>query len=141
MNICVDKKINGDKCIYPAKINGKYGIHAKTKEIKTKASRVCVKVSNLRKIGYDSLKDWMNDEKIFITTNDGKKIFHYSGSEFGNPYKVSNSQTLDQILDLYRIHIQNNANLPKLVGKNLGCFCNLEDRCHVDVLIDLLNKL
>jgi hypothetical protein len=92
----------------------------------------------------------MNDEKnlyvgrrgrIFITTDDGKEIFHYSGSEFGNPYKVSNSQTLDQILDLYRIHIENNVNLAKLLGKNLGCFCNLEDRCHLDVLIDLLNKL
>lgn len=31
-------------------------------------------------------------------------------------------------------------NLPRLRGKNLACFCRLDQPCHADVLLELANK-
>ena len=32
------------------------------------------------------------------------------------------------------------AHLPELRGKNLACFCPLDQPCHADVLLELANK-
>ena len=124
--------------------------------------RVCVKVDNLRKIGYESLEDWLEDTnnlytgrhgRIFITTNGEKKIFHYSGSIFANPYKVDKKgkngeiKKLDgnvtECVEKYEKYILGNAELlgkvKELKGKKLGCFCSGKE-CHVNVLLKLINK-
>lgn len=64
-----------------------------------KTVAVCVKVSNLRKIGYFSLREWIADDKnlyvgrrgrLWITENNGdKNIFHYPESKWANPFKVT----------------------------------------------------
>lgn len=116
-----------------------------TKE--TKETRVCVKVSYLRKLGCESFKEWLNDKnnvyvgrygRIFIGKGDVRKIFHYTGSKFANPFTVK-QYGRDKALQLYTDHIKD-KDFSELIGKNLGCFCDMNEKCHIDVLLDLLNK-
>lgn len=74
--------------------------------------RTCVKVSNLRMLGYISLEDWLSDKdnvyvgrrgRIFIKEGTASKIFHYKESIFANPYLVT-KYGLDECLRLYEIH-------------------------------------
>jgi hypothetical protein len=48
-------------------------------------------------------------------------------------------------VDLYREHILKSeellSRLGELEGKTLGCWCTLEERCHGDVLLELLKTL
>jgi hypothetical protein len=30
--------------------------------------------------------------------------------------------------------------LPELLGKNLACWCRLDEKCHADILLELANK-
>lgn len=117
----------------------------------------CIKVANLRKYGYESLKDWMSDKKnlyvgrsgrIFITHPDkSKEIFHYSGSKWQNPYKVGEGEgkyTIIESLRLYEKYIREgelyNQLNELLEYKELGCFCDEKNPCHAKVLIKLLEE-
>ena len=121
--------------------------------------KVCVKVNNLRKLGYESLKEWIADEKnlyvgrrgrIFITSESdfpfGKKeIFHYKGSRWQNPYKVTGklAKAVEDSLRLYKKHLKESGlieEISELEGLNLGCFCNDSDLCHAQLLVDLLDE-
>lgn len=108
----------------------------------------CVKVASLRKVGYESLKEWLGDPnnvyvgrrgRIFID----KVIFHYPGSAYANPFPLSN-HTLEESLELYKTHLEESGLDPsKLRGKVLGCFCAQErfpdgsPKCHAQILADL----
>lgn len=59
--------------------------------------RRSVKVSELRKVGYTSLEDWMEKKgneycgrrgRVWIYETGSKRIFHYKQSEWHNPFKV-----------------------------------------------------
>ena len=118
-------------------------------------TRECVKVANLRKIyGSDTtFKDWLEDPnnlyvgragRIFITENGEKKYFGYDGSKWANPFTVK-KYSLDECLRLYQKHMTecirkdpDTYDLNELKGKRLGCWCDPKDRCHVDVLLELL---
>ena len=118
----------------------------------------CIKVKELRKIGYPNLKVWMKNPnnlyvgrhgRIFITdsiTNE-KKIFHYSKSKWHNPYKVGKKEgqyTLDDSLKLYNVYLFNSGlikDINELEGKILGCFCDPENMCHSKLLLShYINK-
>jgi len=65
-------------------------------------------------------------------------------SPWGNPFKVG-EYTLEEALGLYRFWlnemIQENPDFLKpLVGKDLVCFCSLDQPCHADILLELANK-
>lgn len=115
--------------------------------------RVCIKVSNLRK-KYDkdmTLEKWMKDEnneyvgrrgRIFIN----KVIYTYKDSIWANPYTVKD-YGIDKCLLLYEEYIKNMIkdnpdvyDINKLKGKKLGCWCNNGDRCHVDILLQMINN-
>ena len=109
-------------------------------------SRICVKVNNLRKIGYTDLRNWLSDENNLYVGRKGRifidgKIFHYKGSIFGNPYKLS-EYSITESLEKYEKYIRENlmTELKSLRGKNLGCFCDFDNRCHVDVLLILIDE-
>ena len=119
------------------------------------SSRICIKVSNLRKINGSNttLESWLNDQnnvycgrsgRIFITENGEKRYFSYKGSKWANPYTLK-QHPIDECLDLYRKYITEkiekdpNYNLDELRSKKLGCWCNPKDKCHVDVLLELLS--
>lgn len=118
----------------------------------------CMKVSELRKVGYKDLEEWMNNAnnlyvgrrgRIFITEKDSngitqKRVFHYDDSKFGNPYKVEPGWTLERCLEMYDLYLKENDLLQytdELRGKTLGCFC-LQDShevdCHAKMLYNLV---
>lgn len=113
-----------------------------------------VKVVNLRKIGYDNLKEWIDDKEnnvyigrkgiVFIN----KQRFPTTDSVFANPFKINESCTREQVVEQYEIYIRNKLKddpslmntLKSMKGKTLGCWCSPE-LCHGNVLIKLINDL
>lgn len=69
-------------------------------------------------------------------------------TKWGNPFKVGKDGTAKECVDKYRKHIGGNIwTSPnereirrELQGKNLVCWCPLDQPCHVDVLLELANK-
>jgi len=72
-------------------------------------------------------------------------------SQFGNPYSHLSGtlaefkvDTREEAIEKYREYILGRpdllALLPTLKGKRLGCFCRPQ-RCHGDVLIELIDEL
>lgn len=69
-------------------------------------------------------------------------------SKWGNPFKVGGEHgltTIEQILDAYKLSTevkigQGWLDLSELKGKNLSCWCPLNQRCHADILLELANK-
>lgn len=116
------------------------------------SSRTCVKVANLRKLyGSDSnLKNWSESPdnvycgrsgRIFVN----KEYFGYAGSKWANPFslkKYSIEDSLSEYLKYITEKIKNDPkyDLNELKGKNLGCWCDSKNRCHVDVLLELVKN-
>jgi uncharacterized protein (UPF0335 family) len=117
---------------------------------------VCLKVSNLRELGYSDLRDWLKypeniytgrANRIWIHKDGEKDIFHFPGSKWANPYNL-NEYDLNTSLTMYKLHINESGlieDIDELRGKNLGCFCvHKVDKgrpvCHAQVLADLLHK-
>lgn len=114
----------------------------------------CIKVAALRKKSGDddmNLEKWMSNPnnvyvgrrgRIFIGSGNDKKIFNYPGSKFANPYKVGKEgYTLDESLELYEEYLKNSGlinEIEELRGKNLGCFCDQNGKCHAKVLVKYL---
>jgi len=65
-------------------------------------------------------------------------------SKWGNPYKVS-EYGLTECLRLYREWLikqleLNSSFLEPLRGKDLVCYCNLNQKCHCDIIIEFLTQ-
>tara|TARA_B110000008_G_C16593585_1_gene413418 strand:+ start:134 stop:544 length:411 start_codon:yes stop_codon:yes gene_type:complete len=127
-----------------------------SKNIPNKTNVVCVKVSNLRKIGYKNLEEWLASPnniytgrhgRIFITENGVSRYFAYKGTKWQNPYSLKH-YSLRESLILYVYHLLKSNliyDIDELRGKNLGCFCTTHHQnsiptCHAQVLADLLDK-
>lgn len=124
-------------------------------------SSISIKASNLRKnTKYPSLKEWINDKQNLYVGRSGRiwirdkkgddtmKIYHYRGSKFGNPYRVSKKLTLSVALKSYIDHLVKTGligEIDELKGKTLGCFCekhvdsNGKIMCHARILSELAN--
>ena len=83
------------------------------------------------------------------------------GTKFGNPFKIKLGMTRHMACQAFEDCLLNNAmvyrwfnnfdesskqferfkwmaeNIGLLKGKNLACFCNMEDGCHGDILLKL----
>lgn len=73
---------------------------------------------------------------------EGTKIVHRR-SKWGNPYSVK-EYGRDKALQLYREYIDKKIesgelDISELRGKNLACFCPLNENCHADILLELAN--
>lgn len=70
-------------------------------------------------------------------------------TKWGNPYSVSGARdagyqgTDEQLADMcvteYRLQAIGCLPLEELRGKNLACWCPLDQPCHADVLLELAN--
>jgi len=120
----------------------------------SKTKIINIKKAELNKIGYSDLEDWLKDPNhVYIGRDMSFYVKGSKGSIWQNPYKVAkqtgtkinNKKTysIDESLQLYKSHIENNdeliKQLPQLVGKTLGCWCK-PNKCHGDILIELINK-
>jgi len=121
--------------------------------------RVCIGVSSLRDKYNDqtiNLKKWLENEdnlylgrkgRIWITdyeNNKEKELFHFQDSIWRNNFTVK-EYGREECLELYKESIIKKikskiVDLETLRGKKLGCYCKLNEDCHIDILIDLLEN-
>lgn len=96
-------------------------------------------------------KGWKMPENTVYVGRPGK---------WGNPYVVGveewdprsrnmgtvTPKTVDECIELYKVFILEvnknftENNIHELKGKNLACFCSLDQPCHADVLLKIANK-
>eukprot|EP01129_Flabellula_baltica_P002838 TRINITY_DN12738_c0_g1_i1.p1 TRINITY_DN12738_c0_g1~~TRINITY_DN12738_c0_g1_i1.p1 ORF type:complete len:387 (+),score=11.89 TRINITY_DN12738_c0_g1_i1:63-1223(+) len=128
------------------------------KYIDCKFRRVCVKVKYLRQgssgsTTYDNLRDWLDCDKNYLATRPGRVFidkvpYHYKGSILGNPYtikKYGREECLSRYLNIIKtptdemlkeLHYLINSDI-----KYIGCYCEPEKSCHIDILIQKLGEL
>ena len=64
-------------------------------------------------------------------------------TKWGNTFLVSEGRTAQKCVDLFRqwiYQIMTQADIEELRGKDLACWCPLDQPCHADVLLELANK-
>jgi hypothetical protein len=71
-------------------------------------------------------------------------------TKYGNPFYLTPSSRLDpysrvSAVEAYRVHLQRNPQLVEdarreLHSKDLVCFCPLDQPCHADVLLEIVNS-
>jgi len=64
-------------------------------------------------------------------------------TKWGNPYRVGQDGNIDTVLFLYKRYlvgrIKGEPNfLEPLKGKDLACWCRLDQPCHADILLKFL---
>lgn len=110
--------------------------------------RVCIKVAELRKRGYDSFEEWVkNKEHLYIGRNMSFYVKGAVASPFGNPFKIG-KYTLEESLALYKDHLRNSKELMKLLSfivserkiDEIGCWCLPGKKCHGDVIIKIIKQ-
>jgi hypothetical protein len=73
------------------------------------------------------------------------------GSKWGNRYRVNDTLPAETAVELYEDEITcphmcndhewaNALDVSELAGKNLACWCPLDQPCHADVLLELANR-
>lgn len=84
------------------------------------------------------VKGWRMPPNTVSVTRPGK---------WGNPFKVGvgGFRDIDSCLRAYREYLtscinEGVLNPEELRGKNLACFCSLEQKCHADILIEICNR-
>lgn len=65
------------------------------------------------------------------------------GSPYGNPFQIGVDGTREEVIDKFRVYINNNPALQiliqqNLIGKDLVCFC-APKACHGDIVHDVAN--
>ena len=123
-----------------------------TNDGEKKTRVVCVNVKDIRP-KYQNLKEWIEDPNheyiarggpVFI----GGARYPKHDSVWANPFKVGRDGTREEIIELYRQHIQQKLDsneitreqLEALRGKTLGCWCKPEP-CHGDILLEFLGEV
>lgn len=66
-------------------------------------------------------------------------------SIWGNPYKIGEDGTREEVIEKYELYLRNNPDLlkrlPELSGKVLGCWCSPNLPCHGEILIKLIKEM
>lgn len=70
---------------------------------------------------------------------------HHPKSKWANPFIVGRDGDRRQVIAKFKAWLLKQKHLmdalPELKGKNLGCWCDPDEKCHVDVLVDFVNKI
>lgn len=119
-----------------------------------KMAVVNVKVANIRPQGFMNLEQWVQDPMNVYIGRAGVVFidnmrYPKEQSIWANPYKVGEGKgkfTREHALTLYEVYIRKRirdeigvAELLKLKGKRLGCWC-CPEACHGDVLVKLIQE-
>ena len=89
------------------------------------------------------MEHWLEyDDHVYI----GRKSVYVKGtydSKWRNPYSID-KYGRDGCIELYKKYITNNKDLIKdlteLEGKTLGCWCSNKEKCHGNILMDLIDN-
>ncbi len=78
-------------------------------------------------------KGWRMPENTLSVTRPGK---------WGNKWRIQDGFTIEESLAIYSEWAKDNVSQIKkeLRGKNLACFCPLNQKCHADILLELANS-
>lgn len=105
-----------------------------------------------------------NLQKVSLELNGLEAVKVARPTKYGNRYKVTDDGsppglfsrkpqipiwelvTAEQAVEYFRYDLEqelknNPSFLDELRGKNLACFCKIEDICHADILLEIANKL
>jgi len=74
-----------------------------------------------------------------ISPNGLENVFVSRGFEFCNPYKIG-SIFINEKRECSRPQYINKIK-EKLKGKNLVCWCSLNEECHADLLLKIANEV
>ncbi len=106
------------------------------------------KKSCLKKLGYNSLEQWLDEPNhIYIGRDMQVYVKGANGSKWKNPFSVK-KYGLDECIRLFEEYLMSNKELLKdiyeLKGKDLACWCKngecADERCHGDLLLRLANQ-
>jgi hypothetical protein len=61
------------------------------------------------------------------------------GSPWGNPYKIGEHGTRDEVCNLFEDNVLPHLDVSVLTGKSLICFC-YPQRCHAEALLKKANS-
>jgi len=120
---------------------------------------IVVNVKKKYLANHDNFEEWLKDSnnlyvgrhgRIFIGSKDNKKIFHFKGSKWKNPFIVGKDGNRQEVYEKYKnaliskelIDIDGDPLIDKideLKHKKLGCWCHPE-LCHAHILAELCNK-
>lgn len=80
---------------------------------------------------------------VNIKKYNGDYVYIGRGSIWGNPFKIGKHGTREEVIIKYEQYIKGRpellADLPRLVGQVLGCYCKPK-ACHGDILVKLLQE-
>ena len=69
-------------------------------------------------------------------------------SRWGNPFRIGEHGTRAECVDRFRSALSAGQLAftvddvrDRLAGKDLGCWCGLDDACHADVLLEFANSV
>ncbi len=60
-------------------------------------------------------------------------------SKWGNPFDTENTGRISAVLRFAR-EVAPLLDLTELRGRDLACYCSLDQECHADVLLELANR-
>ena len=67
----------------------------------------------------------------------GRETWYLSGSKWGNPFRIDENNSREEVIELFKEYFLNNAELrnavTELQGKKLGCWC-APKQCHGEFL-------
>lgn len=112
-------------------------------ELNEETTVVNIRKGNLVKQGYKDFEDWSSkSNNLYIGRNMTFYVKGTNKSKWPNPYSVK-KYGRDKCSEMYRKYILESKDLlnslEELRSKNLGCWC-CPDKCHGDILIELLEK-
>jgi hypothetical protein len=121
---------------------------------------VCKKETEVINVGlkninpqYINLHQWILDKKSNVYIGRARVVFidgiryPLEDSIWANPYKITETQSKEQVIKLYDEYIKKKIESNPLIieklltleGKKLGCWCK-PDCCHGDILKELIEK-
>lgn len=102
-----------------------------------------------RRVQLSRKKGWRmppNTVKVDRSTKWGNPFRVGNVRHYGPPYSGRDAliETPEQACKLFRAHMFNLRSASELIaplrGKNLACWCPLDQPCHADVLLEIANK-
>jgi hypothetical protein len=102
-----------------------------------------IRVKDLRKEGYWDLLEWLKKPEHIYIGRYNSMIKGADHSFWHNPFTLKHYGR-DKCLEMYKNYVLNNtemlSRIKELDGKILGCWCHPE-KCHGDILIEILNQV
>jgi hypothetical protein len=97
-----------------------------------------MEVEEVKRVQRSRVKGWKMPENT---------VYVGRPTKFGNPYSISYVlQTREAVLKAYEEWLKSKIDfdphfLDELKGKNLACWCTLNQKCHADILLRFVEAL